>query len=77
MHEIVVPDQGEICCRFYWEYKEKLDVSLIAQFVAHHEVWPKTILHNQIKCMHIWMHKECATTSSRFGALSAYKKAMH
>ena len=30
MTEIVVPDQGEICWRRYWGYKEKIDVSFVA-----------------------------------------------
>ena len=29
----------------YWGCMEKIDVSFIVQIVAHHEVWPKTILY--------------------------------
>lgn len=43
--KIVIPDQGEIWRRRSWRYKEKVDVSFFAHFIAHHEIWSKTTFH--------------------------------
>ena len=39
--KLVVPDQGENCRRRSWRHEETIDTCCTAQFVTHHEIWPK------------------------------------
>ena len=48
--KIVVPDHGDIWWRHYCGYKKKIDISVIAQSIAHHKVWLKPIFLTWIKC---------------------------